>query len=63
MDLNRINVDVLRPWITDRITDIIGTEDEIVIDYAIEQITGTPDHTEVILHRQHVTVSGIGFGA
>ncbi|EER06207.1 serine/arginine regulated nuclear matrix protein, putative [Perkinsus marinus ATCC 50983] len=58
VDLNRINVDVLRPWITDRITDIIGTEDEIVIDYAIEQITGTPDHTEVDPREMQLSLTG-----
>ncbi|KAF4668670.1 ATP-dependent RNA helicase ddx55, partial [Perkinsus olseni] len=58
VDLNRINVDVLRPWVTDRITDIIGTEDEIVIDYALEQITATPDHTEVDPREMQLSLTG-----
>ncbi|EER09223.1 serine/arginine regulated nuclear matrix protein, putative [Perkinsus marinus ATCC 50983] len=58
VDLNRINVDVLRPWITDRITDIIGMEDEIVIDYALEQITGTSHHSEVDPREMQLSLTG-----
>ncbi|KAF4741735.1 ATP-dependent RNA helicase ddx55, partial [Perkinsus olseni] len=58
VDLNRINVDVLRPWVTDRISDIIGTEDEIVIDYALEQITATSDHTEVDPREMQLSLTG-----
>merc|ERR1719379_840810 len=32
-------MDVLKPWITRRITELLGFEDDIVIDYCISQLT------------------------
>jgi hypothetical protein len=31
--MKKVNLDVIRPWISNRITELIGLEDEVVIDY------------------------------
>lgn len=33
MDLN-----VMRPWVTKRITEILGMEDEVVVEFVINQL-------------------------
>lgn len=31
--MKKVNLDVIKPWISNRITEILGLEDEVVIDY------------------------------
>jgi serine/arginine repetitive matrix protein 1 len=38
VDLRKVNVGVLREWITKRVTEILKIEDDVVIEYAISQI-------------------------
>jgi hypothetical protein len=32
--MKKVNLDVIKPWISNRITELLGLEDELVIDYA-----------------------------
>jgi serine/arginine repetitive matrix protein 1 len=38
VDLRKVNIGVLREWITKRVTEILKIEDDVVIEYAISQI-------------------------
>ena len=40
-----MKLDALKPWIHEKLTEILGFEDDVVIDYAINQLeeTNTPD--------------------
>ena len=31
--MSKVNMDVIKPWITERITEILNFEDDVVIDY------------------------------
>ncbi|KAI8350935.1 SR-rich pre-mRNA splicing activator [Choanephora cucurbitarum] len=33
VDMKKVNLDVIKPWISNRITELLGLEDEVVIDY------------------------------
>ncbi|KAI8059395.1 PWI domain-containing protein [Gilbertella persicaria] len=33
VDMNKVNLDVIKPWISNRITELLGFEDEVIIDY------------------------------
>lgn len=35
VDMKKVNLDVMRPWISTRITELLGFEDEVVIDFTI----------------------------
>lgn len=39
VDMSKVSMDVMRPWITRRITELMGFEDDIVVDYCIVQLT------------------------
>lgn len=41
----QVKLDALKPWIHEKLTEILGFEDDVVIDYAINQLeeTNTPD--------------------
>ena len=35
VDMRKVNLNVIRPWIVKKITELVGFEDEIVIEYAM----------------------------
>jgi hypothetical protein len=35
VELKKVNLSVMRPWITQKVTDLLGFEDEVVIEYAM----------------------------
>ncbi|CAO3666615.1 hypothetical protein G6F70_003266 [Rhizopus microsporus] len=34
VDMKKVNLDVIRPWIANKVTELLGFEDEVVADYA-----------------------------
>jgi len=39
VDMSKVSVDVLKPWIRRRITEFVGFEDDITINYCMSQLT------------------------
>ncbi|KIM46751.1 hypothetical protein M413DRAFT_40460, partial [Hebeloma cylindrosporum] len=35
VDMRKVNLNVIRPWIAKKITELIGFEDEVVVEYAM----------------------------
>jgi serine/arginine repetitive matrix protein 1 len=38
VDLSKINLEVVKPWITLRLNDILGMEDDVVVEYVFTQL-------------------------
>lgn len=38
VDTTKVNLEVLKPWITKRVTEILGFEDDVVIDFIFNQL-------------------------
>lgn len=38
VDTKKVNLDVLRPWVTKKITGILGMEDEVVVEFIFNQL-------------------------
>ncbi|KAK1932980.1 PWI domain containing protein [Babesia divergens] len=38
VDITKVQIDAFKPWITRRVTELMGVEDEIVVDYCISQL-------------------------
>lgn len=36
--MERINLDVVKPWITAKLNEILGIEDDVVIEYVFSQL-------------------------
>lgn len=36
VDMRKVNLGVMRPWVTKRVVELVGLEDEVVIEYAME---------------------------
>uniref|UniRef100_A0A7S4SIX6 PWI domain-containing protein n=1 Tax=Alexandrium monilatum TaxID=311494 RepID=A0A7S4SIX6_9DINO len=39
VNMSKVSMDVMKPWIAQRITELMGFEDDIVVDYCITQLT------------------------
>lgn len=31
--MEKVNLDVIKPWVTSRVTELLGFEDDVVIDF------------------------------
>lgn len=36
--MKKVSLDVLKPWITKRVNEILGMEDDVVIEYCFNQL-------------------------
>ncbi|KAH7102344.1 PWI domain-containing protein [Auriculariales sp. MPI-PUGE-AT-0066] len=41
VDLRKVNLQVIRPWVTKKVVEFVGFEDEVVIEYAIGLLEDT----------------------
>ena len=47
----KVNMEVMRPWIAQRITELLGIEDEIAVEYVYAQLESTsPDPKEMTIN-------------
>lgn len=35
VDMRKVNLTVIRPWIAKKVTELVGFEDEVVVEYAM----------------------------
>ena len=40
VDIRKVNLAVMRPWMVKEVTTLIGFEDEVVVEYAVSRIQG-----------------------
>ena len=38
VDMTKVKLDVLRPWISQKITDILHIEDDVVVEFVYNQL-------------------------
>uniref|UniRef100_A0A672G4J5 Serine/arginine repetitive matrix protein 1 n=1 Tax=Salarias fasciatus TaxID=181472 RepID=A0A672G4J5_SALFA len=38
VDMHKVNLEVIKPWITQRVTEILGFEDDVVIEFIFNQL-------------------------
>ena len=38
VDLAKVKMDALKPWIAKRVTELLGIEDEVLVGYIYEQL-------------------------
>jgi hypothetical protein len=52
VDLTKVNVDVIKPWITRAVIDLLGFEDDVVIDYTFSLLEDTTTvHPRILKER------------
>ena len=38
VDMTKVNVDTMKPWIANRITELLGLEDDVVVEFVYNQL-------------------------
>ena len=36
--MGKVKLDVIKPWITQRITDLLGMEDDVIVEFVFNQL-------------------------
>lgn len=54
VDMRKVNLQVIRPWVAKRVVELVGFEDEIVVEYAMGLLEDKntrvcPDNSSVAL--------------
>lgn len=52
VDFSKVSLDIIKTWITQKVTEILETEDDIVIEFVLQQLLQEPDAAQVP-HPQH----------
>lgn len=47
VDLRRVNLEVIRPWVQDRTSELLGFEDDVVAEYAMGMLENTEEKVSV----------------
>jgi hypothetical protein len=59
VDLKKVNLNVIRPWIAKKVTELVGFEDEVVVEYAMG-LLDDPNHTvSFLVHAQDFSESTV----
>jgi len=53
VDLTKVNLDVMKPWITRAVIDLLGFEDEMVVDYAFSLLEQDTKVSQPFPRRTH----------
>lgn len=48
VDMKKVNLQVIKPWIAKKVTELVGFEDEVVVEYAMGLLED-PNHTVSIV--------------
>ena len=49
VDMKKVNLQVIKPWIAKKVTELVGFEDEVVVEYAMGLLED-PNHTVSTTH-------------
>ncbi len=59
VDMSKVSLDTIKPWITQRVTELLGFEDDVVIEFVFNLLennqVGRHAHTCMCIHRHMST--------
>lgn len=38
VDMEKVNLDTIKPWITKRVTELLGTEDDVLLEFIVNML-------------------------
>lgn len=48
VDLSKVNVDTMKPWIATRITELLGMEDDVIIEFVYNQLENRVNYLNLL---------------
>ena len=52
VDMHKVNLSVIRPWIVKKVVELVGFEDEVVVEYAMGLLE---DDSQPVRPKEHVS--------
>jgi serine/arginine repetitive matrix protein 1 len=49
VDMRKVNLGVMRPWVTKKVVELVGFEDEVVVEYAMELLEDKTTHVSAFI--------------
>ena len=50
--MRKVNLQIMRPWIANKVTELVGFEDEVVIEYAMGLLEDTSQPVRYLFSKQ-----------
>ncbi|KAG8216825.1 hypothetical protein J3R82DRAFT_7084 [Butyriboletus roseoflavus] len=57
VDMKKVNLQVIKPWIAKKVTELVGLEDEVVVEYAMGLLED-PNHTTPDPKKMQINLNG-----
>lgn len=54
--MSKVNLDIMKPWINDKISEMLGFEDDVVIEFVYNQLDQQVCilHISLLLNNKHI---------
>jgi serine/arginine repetitive matrix protein 1 len=49
LNVSKINLDVIKPWITEKITKILGFDDEVLVEFIVSLLEASTDPKDIFI--------------
>ncbi len=59
IDMSKVNLDTMKPWITSRITDLLGFEDDVVIEFIFNQLEDRVSRLLLFFHLHYSFINAM----
>ena len=50
--MRKVNLQIMRPWIANKVTELVGFEDDLVIEYAMGLLEDTSQPVRKLCHEE-----------
>ena len=50
--MRKVNLQIMRPWIANKVTELVGFEDDLVIEYAMGLLEDTSQPVRSLCHEE-----------
>ena len=57
VDMRKVNLTVIRPWIVNKVVELVGFEDEVVIEYALGLLEDKSKPVSIFESTYHPVIS------
>lgn len=48
--MDKVNLDVIKPWVTKRVTEMLGFEDDVVLEFVVNMLDSEKVHLKSSLN-------------
>jgi len=61
VDMSKVKMEIMKPWITQRVTELMGIEDELVINFVFAQLEPEEGRADDVIDPKDMQINLMGF--